>query len=95
MGSSYSKKQIKQNDKESNNSLLNILNPSKIGNYNEGLLCDSCMENPIQTKLNCGHASLCYECMFTWTQVYNKDTCPICRTQITTIEVPYLLTYTI
>ena len=69
--------------------------PNKIGTFNTKHLCDSCMENPVQTRLNCGHESLCYQCMYTWTQIYNKITCPICRTKIETIQVPYILEYTI
>lgn len=69
--------------------------PTKIGTLNAEKLCDSCMENPVQTRLNCGHESLCYQCMYTWTQIYKKDTCPVCRTIIKTIQVPYILEYVI
>lgn len=69
--------------------------PTKIGTFNIERLCDSCMECPIQTRLNCGHESLCYQCMYMWTQIYKKDTCPVCRTIIKTIQVPYILEYVI
>jgi hypothetical protein len=69
--------------------------PTKIGTFHTERVCDSCMENPVQTRLNCGHDSLCYHCIYTWTQVYKKNTCPICRTVIKTIQVPYILEYII
>lgn len=97
MGSTISKRNpLKKNHYPINSYEPNPISlcPENLGEFPSDRLCDSCMERPIQTRLNCGHESLCYMCMYTWVQVYKKSTCPVCRTEIEKIQVPYLLEYT-
>lgn len=99
MGNSYSQRRqfirLPKIPKKSYEPRPISLNPIKIGSFNPDSLCNSCMKNPIQTRLNCGHTTLCYMCLYMWTQVYNKFTCNICRESIKTLQVPYILEYTI
>ena len=74
---------------------VTAIDPKRIGEYDSEEVCVSCLENPIQSELSCGHRTLCYRCLYEWIQIYNNKTCPICRARVKYIRIPYVLKFQI
>ena len=49
-----------------------------------GQICVVCMDQTVETVFNCGHASTCQGCSC------SLDSCPICRSNITSVIRLYL-----
>ena len=55
--------------------------------------CIICHERIINTKFNCNHCCVCYQCAYDWIKYKEEPTCPLCREPITKVILNYKLEF--
>ena len=72
---------------------ISLLEEEKILTLTEEIYCTCCMEKPVQTRLSCGHETMCYSCAYKWIIANNHRSCPICRCDTKDVSVCYQLKF--